>query len=107
MRDDQLRGAPPDVPSELDTRSLETGDSFTFATSAGNLDILGTPAGTRGFDELHANAVEMHFDLMTIRVASIDDLMRMKRAAGRPQDLKELEILGALREEIENRGSHM
>ncbi len=101
----RLRGAPPDVPFVLDSRSLEMSDSFTFDTTAGKLDILGTPKGTTGFDELNANAVKMHFDLMTIRVASIDDLMRMKRAAGRPQDLKELEILGALRDEIENRRS--
>ena len=36
----------------------------------------------------------------TIRVASIDDLIRMKRAAGRPKDLIEVEVLGALRDEI-------
>ena len=36
-----------------------------------------------------------------VRVASLDDLMRMKRAAGRPKDLIQLEHLGALREEIE------
>jgi hypothetical protein len=35
-------------------------------------------------------------------VASIEDLILMKRAAGRPKDLVELEILGALKEELES-----
>lgn len=36
-----------------------------------------------------------------ILVASLDNLIRMKRAAGRPNDRIELEILGALRDELE------
>jgi len=36
--------------------------------------------------------------------AGLDDLMAMKRAAGRPKDRIELEILGALREELDRRG---
>ena len=99
----RLSGAPVDITFLLDARTLEMGDSFTFDTDAGKLDILATPAGTKGFDELNANAVEMRFDLMAIRVSAIDDLIRMKRAAGRPQDLKEVEILGALRDELEAR----
>jgi hypothetical protein len=35
-----------------------------------------------------------------VLIASIDDLMRMKRAAGHPKDLIELEHLGALRDEL-------
>jgi hypothetical protein len=99
----RLRGAPSDVPFLLDAATLEAGDHFTFDTDAGSLDILGTPAGTSGFDALNVNAVEMHFDLMSVKVASIDDLMRMKRAAGRPKDRIELEILGALQDELEGR----
>jgi hypothetical protein len=38
---------------------------------------------------------------MTIKVTSLDDLIRMKRAAGRPKDRAALEILGALRDEID------
>ena len=99
----RLRGAPSDVPFLLDAETLAAGINFTFETDAGPLDCLGIPDGTKGFGELNANAVQMHFDLMTLRVACVDDLIRMKRAAGRPQDLKEIEILGALRDELEGR----
>jgi len=43
----------------------------------------------------------MTVDSTPIRVAALEDLIRMKRLTGRPQDLVELEILGALREETE------
>ena len=99
----RLRGAGPDVPFLLDAATLEAGDHFTFDTTAGALDILGTPVGTDGFDQLNANAVDMRLDFMTVRVACLEDLIRMKRAAGRPKDRVELEILGALRDEIEGR----
>jgi hypothetical protein len=36
-------------------------------------------------------------------VAALEDLIRMKRAAGRPKDRIELEVLGALAEEIDRR----
>jgi hypothetical protein len=97
------RGVPPDVPFILDATTLEAGDSFTFETDFGDLDCLGIPAGTNGFDYLNANAVDMRFDLLRVRVTSLPDLIRMKRAAGRAKDRIELEILGALREEVENR----
>jgi hypothetical protein len=37
----------------------------------------------------------------TVLVADIEDLIRIKRAAGRPKDLIEVEVLGALLEERE------
>ena len=42
------RGTDPSVPFLLDEQTIGLGDSFTFETSAGNLDCLGTPAGTSG-----------------------------------------------------------
>lgn len=97
-----LRGAPDEVPFLLDAKTLAAGDHFTFITRFGGVDCLGTPAGSDGFDALNANAVEMVIDLLPIKVASIDDLIKMKLAAGRPKDLIEVEVLGALREEIED-----
>ncbi|HZA61165.1 MAG TPA: hypothetical protein VE754_05705 [Actinomycetota bacterium] len=99
--DARLRGAPEDVPFQLDAPSLAAGDRFTFETDAGGLDCLASPAGVAGFEELERAAVVMDLDGITVPVASIDDLIRMKRAAGRPKDLIELEVLGALRDEID------
>lgn len=99
-----LRGVEQEVPFQLDARTLAAGDHFTFVTDAGDLDILGTPSGVGGFDELARNAPELDLDGLRVKVASIDDLIRMKRAAGRPKDRVELEILGALRDEIDAAG---
>jgi hypothetical protein len=99
--DARLQGTDEDVPFILDARTLKAGDSFTFVTDFGSLDCLGTPAGIETYASLRANAVEMDAGGMKVYAASLGDLMDMKRAAGRPKDRVELEILGALREELE------
>ena len=96
-----LRGVEPGLPFRLDARTLQMGDHFTLVTELGDLDCLGTPAGTDGFNELSRNAVLVDFDGVAVRFASLDDLMTMKRAAGRPKDRVELEILEALRQELD------
>lgn len=100
----RLRGAPADAPFLPDVAALEAGDSFTFVTDAGSVDCLGTPAGTKGYSSLEPNALTATVHGARILVAALDDLIRMKRAAGRPKDRIELEILGALRDELEARG---
>jgi hypothetical protein len=96
-----LRGAPEELPFRIDAQTLGAGDHFTFSTNAGNLDCLGTPSGSRGFSELIAGATEMDIGPVRVAVAAIDDLIRLKRAARRPKDLIEVEILSALKEERE------
>jgi hypothetical protein len=100
-----LRGAPSEVPFVLDARSLQGGDHFTFMTRAGPLDCLGTPAGTDGYGDLDARASDEEVDGLVIRVASIADLIRMRRAAGRPQDLIAVEWLTALQDETSDRAA--
>lgn len=102
-----LRGVDDDVPFRLDAATLAVGDHFTFTTKAGNLDLLGTPSGVEGFADLARHAVPLDVDGLTVLVASIDDLIRMKRAAGRPKDLIEVEVLTAVQDEtrLRARGS--
>ena len=97
----KLRGVDEEVPFLLDAKTLAAGDHFTFQTQAGDFDVLGTPAGVEGFDELVQRATPFDIDGITVLVASIDDLIRMKRAAGRAKDLIEVEVLAAVRDEIE------
>lgn len=91
-----------DLPFRLDATSLRNGDSFTFVTSKGDLDVIGTPSGTSGYDDLNAAADTFEAaEGLSIRVASLDDLIRMKQASARTKDLLHLEHLEALRDEIE------
>ena len=100
-----LRGAPRDLRFHPDSQILERGDMFALTTDFGDFDILATPAGVSGYSELENNAEDAELDDgLVVRVASLDDLIRMKRAAGRPKDRVELEILGALRDELEGSG---
>ncbi len=93
----RLRGVADEVPFTADAATLAAGHHFTFTTIAGNLDCLGTPAGTDGFRRLERNAGTFDVDGLSILVASIDDLIRMKLAAGRPKDAIEVEVLRAVR----------
>jgi hypothetical protein len=100
------RGLPGDAPRmpALDARTLRAGGLFTLATSAGDFDLLATPDPGFDYERLRASAATTTVAGEAIFVASLVDLMDMKRAAGRPKDRIELEILGALREELDLRG---
>lgn len=102
----RLRGAPEGLPFILDAQTLRNGDSFTFTTTHGSVDVLGTPSGTRGYRDLVTTAEELEVaDGTTVAVASLEDLIRMKQAANRPKDRAHLEILGALRDEVEGKSA--
>ncbi|MEA2645085.1 MAG: hypothetical protein QOE92_168 [Chloroflexota bacterium] len=65
------------------------------------VDCLGTPRGTAGYDALARAAAPKDLgDGLVVKVVALEDIMLMKKAAGRPKDLIELEVLGALRDEI-------
>jgi predicted nucleotidyltransferase len=50
------------------------------------------------FDDLYARAQQARLGEKTLPVASIDDLIVMKRAAGRPRDREDIEALLRLKE---------
>lgn len=95
----RLRGADDDAPFLLDARTIEAGSSFTFNTSAGPLDVLGQASGVDDFERLYASGDDIDIAGVMIRVASLGDLITMKRAAGRLKDRLAVEELGALEEE--------
>jgi hypothetical protein len=84
--DATLRGAPPDLPFILDAKTLENGANFTFLTRNGPLDILADPAGAPSYSELRALATRVAVRGLDVKIASLDHLIAMKEAAGRPKD---------------------
>jgi hypothetical protein len=99
--DIRLRGVGDDVPFTLDVRTLRAGDTFTLTSVAGDVDLIASPAGSGGFVALESRADILELESLQVHVASLADLIDMKRAAGRPKDLIEIEILEAIQDEIE------
>lgn len=65
------------------------------------LDFMATVHGLRSFAGVRARATLMQIDAVPIRVASLADIIRSKRAARRPRDLAVLDILEKAREEAD------
>lgn len=95
----RLRGADDDVPFLLDARTLLAGANFTFTTDLGDLDLLARPAGVKGYEELARSSELVDLGDVSVLVATLDDLIRMKGATGRAKDRAEVEILAALLDE--------
>ena len=81
-----LRGPPPGLPFVPDAKTLANGANFTFATRLGSLDILADPAGAPPYRDLKAAGTKITVSELEIIVASLDHLIAMKEAAGRPKD---------------------
>jgi hypothetical protein len=75
--------------------------SVALVTSAGPLDINVTPDGTDGYRDLVASHVEVPFRDRKVRIASLEDIIRSKEAAGREKDIL---VIPALRAHQERRG---
>ena len=95
-----LRGAHADVPFQLDARTLAAGGNFTFSTRLGALDLLAFPEGAPPYEQLKAAAVRIDVRGHEIRIASVDHLIAMKEATGRPRDKERAMELRALSDEL-------
>jgi hypothetical protein len=93
-------GGPVDFP--IDARFLADVDAWTLDTDAGPLDLVFLPAGTRGYDDLRRDAVELDLGVPVL-VASLRDVIRMKEASNRLKDQAQLPALRATLDRIRER----
>jgi hypothetical protein len=82
----KLRGAPADLPFLIDEQTIENGSNFTFETEFGPLDILGHADGMPPYEGLRTNSKLVPLEEIEVRVASLDDLIALKRAANSTKD---------------------
>lgn len=94
-----LRGAPPGLPFRLDVATVERGLNFTLTTDIGDLDLLGEIVGGGRYEDLLPHSVGIHVFGVDCRCLTLDRLIDVKRAAGRPKDLEAIAELEAIREE--------
>jgi predicted nucleotidyltransferase len=88
----RLRGVDADLLEidPTDPATLANGASFTLDTDAGPVDYLNDVPGAGDYDDLSSRAIEVAAAGVSVRVVGLDDLIRMKRASGRPQDLRDI-----------------
>jgi len=87
---------PDQLPNQpTDPRGLAERGNFVLSTKYGRLDIMQFAAGAPTYEEMDREALRVSFRRAIVKVCSLDHLRAMKRAAGRPEDLSDLEKLAA------------
>jgi hypothetical protein len=87
-----------------DPQLLKRAPLVPLTTAYGRLDLInlalmkGAPSS---YEELRERAVETQIDGRTVAVSGLDDLIRMKRAAGRDLDLQDIGALTRSDEDLE------
>jgi hypothetical protein len=99
----RLRGVEEDVPFVPDARTLRRTQMLTLTTREGDLDLLVDPPGSPGYAALRRRADTIELAGASVRIASLEDLISMKRAAGRPQDQIDVESLEIARSRLRGR----
>jgi hypothetical protein len=78
---------------DFSARSLARASLWNLVTDAGRLDLVFSPKGVGGFEELAARSVEFEVFGHSLRVAKLEDILLMKEAADRPQDRQDALVI--------------
>ncbi|HZA89710.1 MAG TPA: nucleotidyl transferase AbiEii/AbiGii toxin family protein [Solirubrobacterales bacterium] len=95
--DARLREVDESVPFVPEGATLRNVQLLTLVTSAGWFDVHRSVDGAPPYRQLRDNAERCDLGEFSVLVASPDDMIAMKQAAGRPQDLIDVETLAAIK----------
>jgi hypothetical protein len=86
---------PEELPVQFSLEGLvDGGGNWVLETRLGRLDVMQWVSGIDSYEELRAGAkTEVTPEAGAIMFAGLDDLLAMKRAAGREQDLMDITAL--------------
>ena len=93
-----LRGAPPGLPFRWDTATILQGLNFTLTTDIGDLDLLGELTGGGRYEDLLEHSLPIRVFGVECRCLTLERLIEVKRAAGRPKDLEAIAELEVIRD---------
>jgi hypothetical protein len=97
---------PDGIPLLIDADVLATAESWTLMTESGDLDLVFSPDGIGSYDDLARSADSLSITpdgSLQILVATLDDIIRSKEAAGRDKDLAALPLLRRTRDDSAGR----
>lgn len=94
-----LRGAPPGLPFVWDEATVRQGLNFTLTTTMGALDLFGEIAGGGSYEALLPHSIVITVFGAECQCLTVEQLIHVKRAAGRPRDLEVIAELEAIRED--------
>lgn len=94
-----LREAPAGLPFLFNLETVLKGLSFTLTTNLGNLDLLGEVMGGGTYEDLLPRSEEIEVFGVKCLCVSLEQLIHIKRAAGRPRDFEAIAELEAILEE--------
>jgi hypothetical protein len=67
-----------------------------LTTKHGEVHVIKDPKGAAPWPEMRSGALVVDLEGIEVAIVGLDDLIRMKRASGRPADLEDIAVLTAL-----------
>lgn len=84
---------PEGLPFDCSAKMLARAESWNLVTSAGRLDLAFTPSGTSGYEDLARGALRFEVYGVDLLAARLEDIIRSKEAADRPQDRQDVLVM--------------
>jgi hypothetical protein len=78
---------------DCSAQTLSRAEMWNLVTAAGRLDLAFTPSGTAGYEDLMRGALRFEVYGVELLAASLEDIIRSKEAADRPQDRQDVLVM--------------
>lgn len=78
---------------DISAKMLARAEIWNLVTDSGRLDVVFTPAGTKGYDDLASTSVRFSVFGVELEAARLEDILRSKEAADRPQDRQDALVI--------------
>ena len=72
---------------------LARAEMWNLVSEAGRIDIAFQPSGTEGYEDLVEGALAFEVYGVELEVAALEDIVRSKEAADRPQDRQDVVVM--------------